>query len=318
MPSPYPLANLLALQAGVVSRRQALRHGLQPHDVRRMLRRREWGVAATGVYVNHTGDLGWLQRAWVAVLALEPAALCHGSAIRAAHGPGLRGHDDTGSVHVAVDRTRRTLVAPAGVVPHHLADLETKAHWHTSPPRVRVEQAVVDLAAEAPDEMRAIATLSDAVQTRLTTPARLLDAVDSRTRVPRRMLLTDVLHDVAAGACSALEHGYLTRIERPHGFPIAGRQCRDSLRGPIYRDVEYVDLGLVVELDGRLFHDTASGRDLDLDRDLFAAVSGRQSVRLGWGQVFGRPCRTARALGALARQRGWYGTLRHCPDCSSA
>lgn len=315
MSIPPSMSDLLAVQSGVISRRQALSHGLRPHDIRRLLRRREWAVAFPGIYLTHTGELTWHQRAWVAVLATWPAALTHRSAIRAASGPGLRGHDDTGPLHVAVDRTRRTLVTPPGVVTHHLADLEGKTLWTSSPPRIRLEHAVLDVAAEATADMRAIATLADAVQTRLTTPTRLRTTLESRSRIARRPLLGGVLHDLELGACSALEHGYLDRVERPHGLATADRQVRDSLRGPIYRDVEYADLALVVELDGRLFHDTASARDLDLDRDLHTAVSGRWTLRLGWGQVYDRPCRTAAALGAIARRRGWTGTLHACPDC---
>ena len=309
------VADLLSLQSGVITRRQALAAGLKPHDIRRLLRRREWAVAFTGVYVAHTGELTWVQRAWVGVLAAWPAALAHRSAIRAASGPGLRGHDDTGPLHVAVDRTRRTLVTPPGVVPHHVADLERKTLWTSSPPRVRLEHAVIDVAAEATTDMRAIATLSDAVQGRLTTAGRLRIALGTRSRIARRPLLGGVLHDLELGACSALEHGYLNRVERPHALASAGRQVRDSLRGPIYRDVEYAEIGLVVELDGRLFHDSATARDLDLDRDLDTAVTGRLTVRLGWGQVFDRPCRTAAALGAIARGRGWTGDLSSCPSC---
>lgn len=198
---------------------------------------------------------------------------------------------------------------------HHLTDLENKVLWTSCTPRVRLEHAVVDVAAEARTELRAIATLADAVQGRLTTPARLRTALGSRNRIARRTLLGAVLTDLDAGACSALEHGYLTRVERPHSLPTAGRQVRDSLRGPVYRDVEYADLGLVVELDGRLFHDSATARDLDLDRDLDTAVSGRLTVRLGWGQVFDRPCLTAASVGSIARQRGWVGDLSACPHC---
>jgi len=315
MSMPSSVSDLLALQSGVISRRQALTHGLRPHDIRRLLRRRGWAAAVTGVYVAHTGELTWLQRAWVGVLAAWPAALTHRSAIRAASGPGLRGHDDAGPLHVAVDRGRRTLVTPPGVVLHHLADLEQKTLWTSSPPRIRLEHAVIDEAAQARSDMRAIATLADAVQGRLTTPVRLRDALDSRTRIRRRPLLSGVLHDLELGACSVLEHGYLTRVERAHGLAAADRQVRDSLRGPIYRDVEYADLGLEIELDGRLFHDSAAARNLDLERDLDTAVTGRLTVRLGWGQVFDRPCSTAAALGAIARQRGWTGALRGCPNC---
>ncbi|MEJ7795144.1 MAG: hypothetical protein WKF50_06305 [Nocardioides sp.] len=315
MPLPPDVTDLLDVQSGVISRGQALRAGLRPHDIRRLLRRREWAVAFTGVYVAHTGELTWLERAWVGVLAAWPAALTHRSAIRAVSGPGLRGHDDAGPLHIAVDRTRRSLVPPPGVVLHHLADLEVKTHWTSSPPRIRLEHAVVDVAAEAATDMRAIATLADAVQGRLTTAARLRAALEARSRIARRSLLGGVLLDLELGACSVLEHGYLNRVERPHGLLTADRQVRDSLRGPIYRDVEYADLGLEVELDGRLFHNTATARDLDLDRDLDTAVTGRLTVRLGWGQVFDRSCRTAAALGAIARGRGWTGILLACPNC---
>ena len=47
----------------------------------------------------------------------------------------------------------------------------------------------------------------------------------------------------------------------------------------MYRDVEYDDF--VVELDGRLFHDDTAARDRDLERDLDAAVEGKDTIRLG-------------------------------------
>lgn len=62
------LRELLALQSGVVARRQLLEAGVDPTDVRRMLRRQELVVVRSGVYVSHTGELSWLQRAWVEVL----------------------------------------------------------------------------------------------------------------------------------------------------------------------------------------------------------------------------------------------------------
>jgi very-short-patch-repair endonuclease len=125
-----------------------------------------------------------------------------------------------------------------------------------------------------------------------------------------------VLDDVAEGACSVLEHGYLTRVERAHGLARPRRQVVSrSQAGLVYRDVEYAG-GLVVELDGLLFHDTTEQRDRDFDRDLVAAVDGRDTVRLSWGQVFDRPCRTAGLVAALLRARGWSGAARACgPKC---
>ncbi|WP_217702526.1 hypothetical protein [Nocardioides guangzhouensis] len=72
----------------------------------------------------------------------------------------------------------------------------------------------------------------------------------------------------------------------------------------------------VVELDGRAFHDSARGRDSDLDRDLVAAVDGLSTTRIGWGQVFGRACRTAWLVGRVLHGRGWTDRPVACPDCT--
>ncbi|WP_235734929.1 hypothetical protein [Nocardioides alcanivorans] len=107
------------------------------------MRRRDLTPIHPGVYVDHTGPPSWLQRAWAAVLHGWPAALCAESALRAWDGPGRRGHPDAGAIHIAVDRNRH-VVPPPGVVVHRLADLEGKSQWHLGPPRLRIEEAVVD------------------------------------------------------------------------------------------------------------------------------------------------------------------------------
>jgi hypothetical protein len=207
-----------------------------------------------------------------------------------------------------VSRSRQGRPAP------HVG-LQDKVLWNLGPPQVRVEEAVIDVAARARDELAAVAAIGDAVGSRRTTAERILGAIDRRTRLPRRRLLTEVLTDVSSGACSALEHRYLTRVERAHRLPTALRQVRASSRGPIYRDVFYETLGLVVELDGRLDHSRALDRDRDLERDLDAALDGLLTIRLGWGQVVGRPCLSADKLAMLFQRRGWAGSLRQCPTC---
>ena len=55
-----------------------------------------------------------------------------------------------------------------------------------------------------------------------------------------------------------------------------------------------------------------------MERDLDAAVERQHTVRLGRGQVYGRPCRTAAKVATLLRLRGWTGTIRLCgPDCAA-
>jgi len=161
-----------------------------------------------------------------------------------------------------------------------------------------------------------VAVLADVVQSRRTTARRLLRALDRRTRMRRRAFLAAVLRDVAAGACSVLEHAFLDRVERRHGLPTARRQVHESARGALYRDVLYEQHGLVVELDGRVFHARPGSRDRDLERDLDAALGRLTTVRLGWGQVVARPCATARKLALLLKAHGWTGSARACPDCT--
>lgn len=310
-----PLAALLADQSGVVSRRQALAAGLAPHDLRRAVRRRELVRLHEGVYVNHTGEPSWLQRAWGAVLFSWPAALWGPSALRAAHGPGRRDSDE-GVIHVAIDRPRGTRIAPAGVRIHPVPRLQERAQWNVSPPRMRYEEAALDVAALAPTELRAIAQLADACQSRRTTADRLRATLLERPRSRRRALLDRTLRDVAEGTCSVLEHGYLQLVERPHGFPRARRQARATAStGVVYRDADYGPV--VVELDGRLFHDTASARDADFERDLDAAVMGSSTLRISYGQVFDRPCSTAAKVARVLRAHGVHFTPEPCgPGCA--
>ena len=306
------LAPLLVDQSGVIARRQLLEAGLQPHDLARLVRRRELTPLHHGVYLDHTGEPTWLQRAWGGVLLCWPAALSLTSSLRAVEGPGSRPEEP---IHVVV-RHGRSPKTPPGVVARGCRNLDDRVQWHTGPPRVRYDEAVLDVAAGARSDLAALDELARAVQGRRTTADRLLSRLSARSHVARRAWMAGVLGDVAGGVCSVLEHGYLTRVERPHGITGARRQVRDRLgAGVVYRDVEYAG-GLVVELDGRLFHDTARQRDRDLDRDLVTAVHGKDSVRLGYGQVFDRPCWTAAQVLALLRSRGWRGRARPCrPGC---
>jgi hypothetical protein len=306
---------LLAEQDGVVSRSKAMTAGVREAEVRRLLSRRELVSIHRGVYVNHTGEPTWSQRAWAGVLATWPSALSHASALRAAEGPGSTRRQDV--IAVAIDRDRH-IARPAGVTMHRSAHLEERVQWHLGPPRVRYHDAVLDVAASARTERDALAELARGVQSRRTTAGRMMDALDERLRTTRGRWLAEVLHDVAAGTCSVLEHAYLRDVERAHGLMPARRQVRDRIGSHvIYRDVEY-HVGLVVELDGYLHHSSFVARELDMDRDLITAVDGKDSVRVGWGQVWDRPCWTADCVASLLIARGWDGRPRTCGKAACA
>jgi hypothetical protein len=299
---------LTRVQDGVVSRRQLRELGARDHDIVRMVRRRDLVAVHPGVYVNHTGPLTRVQRAWVAVLACWPAALCHQSA--------MPNPSDAGPIHVAID-PRRSLRAPVGVVVHRMADLDQRTNWRLSPPRVSLEHAAIDVALDKPSVADKFRAFADACQTRETTAGAIVTALTTRRRVPDRSLLVELLEDLETGACSVLEREYLA-LEQIHGLPNASRQQADQLAGrTMHRDAPYVDLGVKVELDGKAFHDNARARDRDADRDLDTLVAEESiTVRLTYGQVFDRGCETIAKIAALLERRGWPGPFVRCPDCS--
>jgi hypothetical protein len=315
------LRSLLRQQAGVVSRRQVLAVGCTDGDIERWIRRRDLAGRHAGVYVDHTGPPTWLQRAWAAVLFAWPAALSHDSALGSAVPDrdrfARRPASIDGSIHVAVDRTRR-VVDLDGVKAHRVIGFDAKVLWNVGPPRMRVEEAALDAAASRPTPIEALAVVADACQAGLTTPERVRSALLSRRRMRHGAWLRACLDDIVAGVRSVLEHRYLARVERAHGLPRGRRQGAGRLPdGPsVWRDVEYPDLGLVVELDGRFGHVALLDRGDDLDRDLATWVAGRRTVRLSWAQVCHTPCRTAAAVARLLQSGGWKGRPRPCgPGC---
>ena len=310
------VGQLIKDQDGVVARRQALACGVDSAYVRRQLRNKAWLSVHPGVYVTHNGPLSWRQRAWCAVLDSAPAALSHASSVRATMGPADARR--TEAIHIAVADGRHVSTRD-GIVVHHRTTFDADVQANLSPPRVRLEEAVLDVAAGARNDIEVVAVLSEAVGGRRTTADRLLAAARRRTRLRCRSLIVAILADIRDGTCSALEYAYLTKVERPHGLPKPVRQSETRVGRRGFRDMEHPDLGLVVELDGRAFHDSVADRDRDMERDLDAAVEGDLDTRrLGWGQASVRPCVTAAKLARIFARRGWTGTPTACssPECA--
>jgi len=308
------LASLMRGQDGVVARRQVLALGGSDRDVARRLHRRDWVRVHPGVYLDHTGEPSWEQRAWAAVLARWPAALGGASAVRA---HGLRGAPPGAPLQIVVAAARSVDPLP-GVRIERIADFDRVAHLHLHPPRTRLEYALLKTAS-AWDVDGAVGVLADACQQGRTTPERLESALTAITRLRHRALLLEILRDVATGAFSVLERRYLRDVERAHGRPGGGRQRPAQVgRGRGFRDVEYVGQLTIVELDGRLGHEWAADRWADLDRDLAAAEDALLTLRAGWQQVLS-PCRLAGVVARILGARGWQGDPLPCsPGCAAA
>jgi hypothetical protein len=184
-----------------------------------------------------------------------------------------------------------------------------------SPPRVCVEDAILDLADDSAVDLAQIITWAgNAVQLRRTTPAQLRRALDRRPRIRRRRLLGELFDEVAAGARSPLERRYLNDVERAHGLPSGIRQAGQA---GTEVDVWYRDFGLLVELDGRRGHE-GLGRFRDLRRDNRATTRGLATLRYGFADVAGAPCLVARQVAENLFLRGWSGTIEPCPHCRAA
>jgi hypothetical protein len=222
-------------------------------------------------------------------------------------------------IHIAV-APGRNLRPLQRIILHRTPDFETRAELHRSPPAIRLEHAMIDVIADDLGRRQvreAFAVLARICSTRRTSPERILQTLAVRQRVTGRATLEAMLADLRDGACSVLERGYLHRVERAHGLPAGERQTHSTATGhSTYQDVRYRKQGVVVELDGRAFHDSADERDRDALRDLAElSRSGLVTTRVTYGLVYGDACRTASLIADLLRQRGWRGRPRCCPNC---
>jgi len=94
------LTGLISDQAGMVARRQLLRHGVDRFDVRNQIAAWRWVARTPRVISTTTGPLSWDQWLWLAVLHAGPRSLLGGLTAAARHG--LTGWD-RGDVTVLVD-----------------------------------------------------------------------------------------------------------------------------------------------------------------------------------------------------------------------
>jgi hypothetical protein len=308
-PVPDALLRLSRLQDGVVSREQAIGHGLRPAGVSRLVRDGFWVRLARGIYLTSATSPTWPALAWAGVLIGGDAARLGGLA--AAHAHGLVAEPPRQiDVLLPVTLSRPRITGPWRFLRERPG--ARLARTVGSPPRLTVEDTVLDLVGD-PDcgDRDAINWLTLAVNSRQTTPRLILRAAEGRHFLRRRALIAAVLDDVAAGARSPLEVDYLNLVERAHGLPAGRRQV--SRRGTEV-DVLYEAYALLVELDGRLGH-TGMGRFRDMRRDNSATSDGLATLRYGKADVFGLPCAVADEVARNLMRRGWNGSVERCDRC---
>ena len=300
--------DLLRLQEGVITRRQALAGGLTEKAIVVRVQGERWQRLQAGVYATFSGEPPRTAVLWAAVLRAGPGAvLSHQTAAE------LYGLTDAQAplIHLTVPNGS-PVTRPSGTVIHYSRRLEQARHPAFLPPRTRVEDSVLDLIGNMTSLDEAVSLISRAVGRRRTTAPLILAALASRPRMRWRADIILVLDIAAEGAHSLLEYRYVTRVERPHGLPRGARQRPVSRGGSRqYQDVSYDEYMLVVELDGLAAH-PLEARWRDARRDNTNTAYGLATLRLGYVDVSDRSCESAAVVGQALQRRGWPGTIRRC------
>ena len=216
-----PWAAVAEAQCGIISRSQLLEIGLTPAQAKVDINTGRWQRMLPGVYATFTGPIDTLGRVWSTVLyAGHAAAASHGTALWL-----CRVFDEPPPIlDVVVPESRRVLPQP-GLRVHRRrglddADVRSIIHPSAQPPRMRVEEAVLDVGDTA-SASEAVDLVLRATQRRLTTADRLRFSLQRRPRHRWRALLLDVLSDVEDGVTSPLERRYRRDVEHGHGLPAA-------------------------------------------------------------------------------------------------
>ncbi len=305
---PRGCQEMVAIQCGVISRKQALGFGLSADTVDWLIRSERWRTLQRGVYSVFTGDPSREAVLWAAVHRAGPdAVLSHQTAAEL-----FRVTDAQSSlIHITIPVGRHVAAIP-GLVIHRSARLAQARHPALLPPRTRIEETVLDLAHQALTFDTAFNAACAACQRGLTTADRLVGAMGGRKKMRWRAELAEALAEIGAGAHSMLEYRYVHRVERPHGLPRAVRQARLSGDGRArFLDNLYDDYQLCVELDGKQAHPDHL-RWQDIRRANAVIAMGVTTLRYGWTDVNGTPCQTAAQIAAVLASRGWPGPPRRC------
>jgi len=305
------LAARVAGQAGLVTRTQLLGSGWSSDAVRWQVTSGRWVQVHRGVYLTKPGRRDWESRMVGALLAVGTPCCLTGSSAGQAWGLIPRASDEElhlADVEVLVPSGRSGADLP-GVTVRRSRHFGSRVHPTAWPPRTTVQHTAFDLAVGHGAD-RAIGLLAKACQLRLTTEEQLAEALSSRPTQPHRQILAEALGLIGEGAQSAAEVRYARDVEQAHGLPRGTRQL--PAPGARSRDSAYVEVAVVVEIDGRLGHVGWTGQQRAGLRDRKAAATGFLTVRGGWVDVAVTPCEFAADLALVFRTRGWTGRPRPC------
>jgi hypothetical protein len=195
---------LLFRQAGVLSRRQALRH-MSDKAIRHRLSSGRWRLAHRAVYLTHSGPMTEEQRRWVASLAAGAGRPTYLAGISALAVLGLRGYRQR-RIHVLVPAHRRDSDPPADVAVHRTrvlprADRQPVA----SPPCTMPARSLLDAAQWARSDDEAVTIVAAGFQQRLVGIVDVEPVLARMPRLRRRRVIAAAVADAGGGAESGAE-----------------------------------------------------------------------------------------------------------------
>lgn len=263
-------------QAGIVSRRQLKRLGIQRWQVTAEVRAGRWALVGRQAICMHCGPLSDEAMCWVAVLEAGPRAFLDGaSALLAA---GLTGFV-TPSIRVSVPRGARIYRRVPGV------DIRQTRRWDaddvapSGPPRARPAVAAVRGALWARSDRQAALLLTMVVQQGLATAEMLAAELLRIKRDKRRGFAHGVVLDLLGGVRSLGELDVVRECRR-RGLPEPSKQVlRRGRNGKYYLDLCWEAWALVVEVDG-IQHSWATHLVGDAVRHNDISLQGATVLRL--------------------------------------
>lgn len=290
------LADLAERQWGLLFTADLRRAGLDASAIARRVRQRRLARLYAGVFAFGHTQLLPQARWWAALTTCGKAtALSHVTAGRF-HGWPLDDVEDD-RIHLS---TTRAIQSRADIVVHRTRHLDRVDLFHTRPFRVTtIPRTLVDLADVLEwDTFRALADSRPRLDVRAIARAQ--------ARCPKRPgspLVTRLIEADDAHTKSEFERRFL-RFVTAHDFPrpdllnewVAGHKADCVYR---FRDGRS-PRGLVVELDGRAYHERRAQMRADRHRDTDYQLAGYLILRLVWDDLHPSEVpRTARRLRRL-------------------
>jgi very-short-patch-repair endonuclease len=289
------VSDLVERQYGVVARRQLLAAGISSSAIGRAIEGRRLHPVHRGVYAAGHRVLTARGRWSAAVLAAGPGAvLSHRSAAAAWDLLGPSG----GPIEVTSPYRRHRLHA---VRPHRSLLRADEVTGIGGIPVTSIPRTLFDLAAVVPPH-RLRRAINEAEYRRRGDARALRDLLDRRPGRRGVRALRAILDEPWLGQArtrSEFEDRF-TQFLRSRDLPPAEPNATLVLTD---RTIEVDQLWraarLVVELDGRGAHDSASGFERDRERDRALVVAGWRVVRVTWRQLHHHPERLATELRSL-------------------